>query len=84
MEEVATLATTLPERLMEVEVPIKTLWPPVTVKKELEEVREAKVLVPVPPLETAKVPVQPGMKVKVLAVVVEMLMVKLVSEEVAT
>ena len=53
---VETLATTLHERLKEVEVPMRTCWPPVTVRKELEEVREAKVLVPVPPLITFKTP----------------------------
>ena len=45
---------------------------------------EPAVVVPVPPLETAKVPLQPGIKVKVLAVVVEMLKVMLVSVVVAT
>lgn len=42
------------------------------------------VVVPVPPLAVAKEPVQPGIKVRVLAVVVEMLIWMLVSEEVAT
>lgn len=41
-------------------------------------------VVPVPPLWTAKVPLQPGIKVKVLEVVVEMERRMLVSEEVAT
>ena len=40
--------------------------------------------VAVPPLATARVPLQPGIKVKVLAVVVETLIVMLVSEVVAT
>ena len=42
------------------------------------------VVVPVPPLLAAKLPVQPGRKVKVLAVVVLILMVMLVSVVVAT
>ena len=44
----------------------------------------AKLPAPVPPLATARVPVKEGMKVKVLAVVVEMEMTMLVSEVVAT
>jgi hypothetical protein len=40
--------------------------------------------VAVPPLATAKVPLHPGIKVKVLAVVVEMLIAMLVSVVVAT
>ena len=43
-----------------------------------------KALAPVPPLATESRPVKPGMKVRVLAVVVEMLMVMLVSLPVAT
>ena len=40
--------------------------------------------VPVPPLATESCPVQPGIKLRVLAVVVLIEMVILVSEEVAT
>ena len=107
------------DRVIWVEVPIRTFSPPETDRLE-PTVKEPKVLVPVPPLATdntpvqpkvkfweemepvtlvslvtpwttlelslaaARVPVKPGTKVKVLAVVVLTLMVMLVSEEVAT
>ena len=45
---------------------------------------EVSVPTPVPPLFTAREPVQPGIKVKVLAVVVEILIWMLVSVPVAT
>ena len=47
-------------------------------------VDHGRVEVPVPPLATASWPVKLGMKVKVLAVVVEMEIRMLVSEELAT
>lgn len=54
---VETLAMMLLDKLMEVEVPIKTFCPPLTVKRlVLAEVREANVLVPVPPFNTGRIP----------------------------
>ena len=53
-------------------------------KLALADVREAKVLVPVPPLATDNWPVKLGTKVRVLAVEVLMLMTMLASLVVAT
>ena len=64
-----TLVTTLAPRLMEVEVPIKTFWPPVMERLE-PTVREAKVLVPVPPLAAPRIEVTlPPERLMALAVI---------------
>ena len=77
VEEVALIPATVPLSLnnpgVKAEVPC-----PVKTKPGV------KVPAPLPPLLTAKVPVQVGTKVKVLAVVVLTLMSMLVSELVAT
>ena len=54
---VETLAITLLLRVKEVEVPINTFCPPLTVSKALPEVKSPKVVVPMPPLDTANNPV---------------------------
>ena len=77
VEEVAPMPATvplsrrMPGRIALVELPVKTK-------------PGVKLPAPLPPLLTASVPVHPGIKVKVLAVVVETLMSMLVSEVVAT
>ena len=52
---VETLVTTLVPKEIEVEVPIKTLWPPVIARLE-PTVKSPKVVVAVPPLVTPKTP----------------------------
>jgi hypothetical protein len=59
---VETLVITELPKEIEVEVPIKTFWPPVIERPE-PTVKSPKVVVPMPPLFTAKTPVQPGVKV---------------------
>ena len=50
---VETLVITFEDKLIDVEVPIKTFCPPLMVNP-LPTVRSPKVVVPMPPLETAK------------------------------
>ncbi len=52
---VETLVRTLAPKVIWVEVPIKTLWPPVMDRPD-PTVREPKVVVPSPPLETGSMP----------------------------
>ncbi len=52
---VDTEVTTLAPKVIWVEVPIKTLWPPVMDRPD-PTVREPKLVVPMPPLETANNP----------------------------
>ena len=67
---VETLEMTPPVREMEVLVPIKTFWPPVTDKPE-PTVKEPRVLVPVPPLATGMTPVMAMVEVPEIAMLVE-------------
>ena len=59
-----------------VEVPIKTCWPPVMDRLEEETVKSPKVEVPVPPLATESWPVQP--KVRFWAEIEPVMLVSLV------
>ena len=67
---VETLEITPAPREMEVEVPIKTFWPPVTVKP-VPTVREPRVVVPMPPLVTGITPVIAMVEVPEIAMLVE-------------
>ena len=77
VEEVALMPATVPLSLIR---PLEIALVPLPMRLK----PGAKVAAPVPPLATARVPVKLGMKVRVLAVVVEMEITMLVSEEVAT
>jgi hypothetical protein len=69
----------MPEPCMRLTIPQFVPWEPKSCPASVGAVE-----VPVPPLDTESWPVKPGIKVKVLAVVVEMLRVMLVSVLVAT
>jgi hypothetical protein len=76
---VETEAMTPLPRVMEVDVPIRTFCPPLTVTRlALPEVREAKVLVPVPPRAADKTPAQA--KVKALFEIVPWMLVSLLTK----
>ena len=75
--EVAVIPATVPLSRI---IPLAMALVPWPVKAK-PEIKEA---APEPPLATDSWPVQPGTKVKVLAVVVLMLIKRLVSEELAT
>jgi len=67
---VEILVMTLPDKLMEVEVPIKTCWPPV-MDRPLPTVKLPKVVVPIPPLLTGMTPVIAMVEVPEMAMLVE-------------
>src|SRR6185295_18749411 len=74
---VETLEMTEAEREIWVLVPIRTFWPPTMLRPE-PTVRSPKVVVPMPPLLTAKTPVQP--KVRVLLAIEPVTLVSLVTK----
>ena len=66
---VETLEMTPAVREMEVEVPIKTFWPPVMERPE-PTVKSPRVVVPIPPLLVPITPVMPIVEVPVMAMLV--------------
>ena len=66
---VETVVITLEDREMEVEVPIKTFWPPAIDRPE-PTVKSPKVVVPMPPLAVPMTPLIPMVEVPVMAMLV--------------
>lgn len=77
---VETLEMTPADKLICVEVPMSTFWPPVTVKPE-PAVREPRVVVPMPPLETGMTPVMAMVLVPEIAMLAEPVSKELMSEK---